>query len=61
VTVVITDETGTVLEQGAAVKTDDLWWTYTTTKLQRKPEGDRLGGGFARAHCEDDEVTPSVS
>ena len=32
VTVVITDETGTVLEQGAAVKTDDLWWTYTTTQ-----------------------------
>ena len=28
--VVITDESGTVLEQGAAVKADDLWWTYTT-------------------------------
>jgi hypothetical protein len=32
VTVVITDETGTVLEQGAAVQADSLWWTYTTTK-----------------------------
>jgi len=32
VTVVITDEAGTVLEQGAAVKGDDLWWDYTTTQ-----------------------------
>ena len=32
VTVVITDENGAVLEQGAAVKADDLWWTYTTTQ-----------------------------
>ena len=32
VTVVITDETGAVLEQGTAVQADNLWWTYTTTK-----------------------------
>ncbi len=33
VTVVITDESGTVLEQGAAVQdADDLWWAYTTTQ-----------------------------
>ena len=32
VTVVITDETGTVLEQGTATSTDGLWWQYTTTK-----------------------------
>ncbi len=33
VTVVITDEAGTVLEQGAAVAAGDgLWWNYTTTK-----------------------------
>lgn len=31
-TVVITDETGTVLEQGTATSTDGLWWQYTTTK-----------------------------
>ena len=34
VTVVITDEAGTVLEQGAAVAAGDgLWWNYTTTKV----------------------------
>jgi len=32
VTVVITDESNTVLEQGAATSTDGLWWSYTTTK-----------------------------
>ncbi|MGA7193094.1 MAG: hypothetical protein WBW94_05625 [Anaerolineales bacterium] len=32
VTVVITDENGTVLEQGAAVAADGLWWQYTTTQ-----------------------------
>jgi len=33
VTVVITDEAGTVLEHGAAVKeADGLWWDYTTTQ-----------------------------
>ncbi len=32
VTVVITDETGAVLEQGTAASTDGLWWNYTTTK-----------------------------
>jgi len=32
VTVVITDETGAVLEQGAAVSGNDGWWNYTTTK-----------------------------
>ena len=60
VTVVITDETGTVLEQGAAVQADSLWWTYTTTKAASGRQADGLGGGLARAHCEDDEVTPSV-
>jgi hypothetical protein len=32
VTVVIADESNTVLEQGAAISTDGLWWNYTTTK-----------------------------
>jgi len=32
VTVVITDESNTVLEQGAAVATDGVWWDYTTTQ-----------------------------
>jgi hypothetical protein len=32
VTVVITDETGAVLEQGAAISGNDGWWNYTTTK-----------------------------
>jgi hypothetical protein len=32
VTVVITDETGAVLEQGTATSTDGLWWNYTTTQ-----------------------------
>ncbi len=31
VTVVITDESGVLLEQGAAVQADGLWWQYTTT------------------------------
>jgi len=31
VTVVITDEKDVVLEQGAAVQADSLWWQYTTT------------------------------
>jgi len=31
VSVVITDETDIVLEQGLAVQEDDLWWVYTTT------------------------------
>ena len=32
VTVVVTDESNTVLEEGTAVSTDGLWWSYTTTK-----------------------------
>jgi len=32
VTVVIADESNTVLEQGAAVATDGVWWDYTTTQ-----------------------------
>ena len=31
VTVVITDSTGTVLEQGAAVQAEGAWWNYTAT------------------------------
>ena len=31
VNVVITDGTGAVLEQGAAVQSDNRWWNYTTT------------------------------
>lgn len=31
VNVVITSSTGTVLEQGAAVQSDNRWWNYTTT------------------------------
>ena len=31
VNVVITDNAGAVLEQGAAVQSDGSWWTYTTT------------------------------
>jgi hypothetical protein len=31
VNVVITDSADAVLEQGAAVKADGLWWNYTTT------------------------------
>lgn len=31
VTVVITDETDAVLEQGSATQSDGLWWNYTTT------------------------------
>jgi len=31
VNVAITDATGTVLEQGAAVQAEGAWWTYTTT------------------------------
>jgi catabolite regulation protein CreA len=31
VTVVITDEADVLLEQGAAVREDALWWEYSTT------------------------------
>jgi hypothetical protein len=31
VTVLITTEDGVLLEQGAAVRADKLWWTYVTT------------------------------
>lgn len=31
VNVVITDNTGAVLEQGAAVRAEGAWWNYTTT------------------------------
>jgi hypothetical protein len=31
VNVVITDNAGTVLEQGSAVRAEGLWWNYTTT------------------------------
>jgi len=31
VTVVISDEEGTVLEEGTAVEDDGLWWTYVTS------------------------------
>jgi len=30
VTVVITDENDVMIEQGAAVSKDGLWWVYTT-------------------------------
>ena len=32
VMVVISDEAGVAIEQGAAVQVDDLWWVYTTTQ-----------------------------
>jgi len=31
VTVLITDEADAILEQGAAIQDDGLWWVYTTT------------------------------
>ncbi len=32
VTVLITNAEGVLIEQGAAVQEDDLWWVYTTTQ-----------------------------
>ena len=40
VNVVITDNAGTVQEQGQAVQADGLWWNYTTTGTA--PEGPRM-------------------
>lgn len=40
VNVVITDNAGTVLEQGQAVLSDGLWWNYTTTETA--PENPRI-------------------
>ncbi len=40
VSVAITDGAGTVSEQGQAVRSDGLWWNYTTTATA--PEGPRI-------------------